>query len=154
MIIRFTLNGRDVEVDVEPNELLINVLREKLGLTGTKYGCGIGECGACTVLVDGEPVLSCLMLAVDVNGRNVITVEGLAEEEELSDVQKAFIEECSIQCGYCIPGFLMVAHSLSREYSGGGIEEIKEYLRGNLCRCTGYVKILRAVEKVVEREKK
>ena len=145
--IHFKLNGRYVDIDVEPNELLINVLREKLGLTGTKYGCGIGECGACTVLVDGEPVLSCLLLAVDVNGKEVITIEGLDRDQGLNTIQKAFLEEGAIQCGYCIPGFILVAKKLLDENPNPSIEEIIDYIRGNLCRCTGYVNILRAIIK-------
>jgi len=145
--IHFKLNGRYVDIDVEPNELLINVLREKLELTGTKYGCGIGECGACTVLVDGEPVLSCLLLAVDVNGKEVITIEGLDRDQGLNTIQKAFLEEGAIQCGYCIPGFILVAKKLLDENPNPSIEEIIDYIRGNLCRCTGYVNILRAIIK-------
>lgn len=147
MRIHFKLNGRYVDIDVEPNELLINVLREKLGLTGTKYGCGIGECGACTVLVDGEPVLSCLLLAVDVNGKEVITIEGLDKDQGLNTIQKAFLEEGAIQCGYCVPGFILVAKKLLDENPNPNIEEIIDYIRGNLCRCTGYVNILRAIIK-------
>ena len=145
--IHFKLNGRYVDIDVEPNELLINVLREKLGLTGTKYGCGIGECGACTVLVDGEPVLSCLLLAVDVNGKEVITIEGLDRDQGLNTIQKAFLEEGAIQCGYCVPGFILVAKKLLDENPNPNIEEIIDYIRGNLCRCTGYVNILKAIIK-------
>lgn len=145
MIISFKLNGHHVTVDVEPNELLINVLRNKLGLTGTKYGCGIGECGACTVIVDGEPVLSCLMLAVDVDGREVITIEGLSKDRDLDPIQKAFLEEGAIQCGYCLPGFILVAKKLLDENPNPSIEKIMDYLRGNICRCTGYVNILKAI---------
>lgn len=148
--IRFRLNGKLVEVEVEPNELLLNVLREKLGLTGTKYACGIGECGACTVLVDGEPVLSCLTLAVDVDGRDVVTIEGLAEDGELHILQKAFLEHGAIQCGYCIPGFLLTAKKLLEENPNPSEEEIREYVRGNLCRCTGYVNIVKAIKMAVE----
>ncbi len=148
--IRFKLNGEWVEVDVEPNELLINVLREKLHLTGTKYGCGIGECGACTVLVNGEPVLSCLTLAVDVDGKEVVTIEGLARNGELTPVQKAFIEEGAIQCGYCTPGLIMVAEALLRENPNPTEEEIREHLRGNLCRCTGYVNVVKAILKAAK----
>ena len=147
MRIRFKLNGEPVEIDVEPNELLINVLRDRLGLTGTKYGCGIGECGACTVLVDGEPVLSCLMLAVDVDGHEVTTIEGLARDSELDIVQKAFLEENAVQCGYCIPGFVVMAKKILEELEKPDMDKIREYLRGNLCRCTGYVNILKAIEK-------
>lgn len=147
MIIKFKLNGREVSVDVRPNELLINVLREKLGYTSPKYGCGIGECGACTVLVDNEPILSCLMLAVEVNGREVVTVEGLSKNDELNPIQKAFLEENAVQCGYCTPGFIIMAKKLLEEYSEPDINTIKEYIRGNLCRCTGYINIIRAIMK-------
>ena len=152
--ISFKLNGRYVEVDVEPNELLINVLREKFGLTGVKYGCGIGECGACTVLVDDEPVLSCLTLATDVNGKNVITIEGLAEDKELDTLQKAFLEEGAIQCGYCIPGFIIIAKKLLEENPNPDVEEIMDYIRGNLCRCTGYINILKAIIKASKQYRK
>lgn len=148
--IRFRLNGRTVEVEVEPNELLLNVLREKLGLIGAKYACGIGECGACTVLVDGEPVLSCLTLAVDVDGRDVVTIEGLAEAEELHILQKAFLEHGAIQCGYCIPGFILTAKKLLEENPSPSEGEIREYIRGNICRCTGYVNIVKAIKMAAE----
>ena len=152
--IRFRLNGEWVEVDVEPNELLLNVLREKFGLTGAKYGCGIGECGACTVLVDGEPVLSCLTLAVDVDGKDVVTIEGLAKDDELHVLQKAFLEHGAVQCGYCTPGFILTAKRLLEENPDATEEEIKEYIRGNICRCTGYVNIVRAIKAAAEELKK
>ena len=148
--IRFKLNGEWVELSVKPNELLINVLRDRLLLTGTKYWCGIGECGTCTVLVDGEPVLSCLTLAVDVDGREVVTIEGLSSGDELTPVQRAFIEEGAIQCGFCTPGFILMTESLLRENPNPTEEEIKEYVRGNLCRCTGYVNIIRAIKRAAE----
>lgn len=148
--ITFKINGEPVTLDVKPNELLINVLRDKLKLTGTKYVCGIGECGACTVLLDGEPILSCLTLAVDVNGREVTTIEGISRGDELSEVQQAFIEEGAIQCGYCIPGFIIMSEYLLRINQKPTEEEIREYLRGNLCRCTGYVNIIKAVKKASE----
>ncbi|MEM0262290.1 MAG: (2Fe-2S)-binding protein, partial [Nitrososphaerota archaeon] len=112
MKIRIIVNGVERELEVEPNELLINVLREKLRLTGTKYGCGIGECGACTVHVNGEPVLSCLTLAVEVDGKEITTIEGLGKDGELDPIQEAFIEEGAVQCGYCTPGFIMTAKAL------------------------------------------
>ncbi len=152
--ISFKLNGRYVEVDVEPNELLINVLRDKFGLTGVKYGCGIGECGACTVLVNGEPVLACLLLAVDVNGKEVITIEGLDGDQGLDLIQRAFLEEGAIQCGYCIPGFILVAKKLLDENPNPSIEEIMDYIRGNICRCTGYINILRAIIKASKENEK
>lgn len=149
MRISFKLNGRHVEADVEPNELLINVLRERFGLTSVKYGCGIGECGACTVLVDGRPVLSCLTLAVDVNGREVTTVEGLDREGGLTPIQRALMEEGGIQCGYCTPGFVMVGEYLYRKNRRYSEEEIRSLIRGNLCRCTGYVNIVKAFKKAL-----
>ncbi len=149
--ISFILNGRRVTVEVEPNELLLNVLREKLGVLGPKYACGIGECGACTVLVDGEPVLSCLTLAVDVDGKTVTTIEGLAKDGELDLIQKAFLEASAIQCGYCTPGFIMVAKKLLEENPNPTEEEIRDYIRGNLCRCTGYVNIVKAIKLAAEK---
>ncbi|AFL66667.1 (2Fe-2S)-binding protein [Desulfurococcus amylolyticus] len=146
----FEVNGRTIELDVEPNELLINTLRNRLGLTGTKYGCGIGECGACTVLVDGEPMLSCLLLTVDVNGKRVETVEGLTSERNPGVVQKAFMEEGAIQCGYCTPGFIVMAEYMRRRNVEPVDENIKEYLKGNLCRCTGYINIYKAVRKALK----
>ena len=150
MKLEFTINGRRRQFDVEPNQLLINLLREKLYLTGTKYGCGIGECGACTVLVDGEPVLSCLTLAVDVHGRNVTTIESLAEGDEIDVVQKAYLEEGAVQCGFCTPGFIMTTKALLKENPSPTEEEIKEYLKGNYCRCTGYINIIKAVKRATE----
>lgn len=147
MQIEFTLNGEKMRVQVEPNELLLNLLREKLHLTGTKYGCGIGECGACTVLLDGEPVLSCLILAAEINGREVTTIEGLGRDDELDKVQEAFIEEGAVQCGFCTPGFIITAKSLLMEKHRPSEEEVREYIKGNLCRCTGYVNIVRAILK-------
>jgi len=151
--IEFTINGRRRHFSVKSNELLINLLRENLYLTGTKYGCGIGMCGACTVLVDGEPVLSCLTLAIDVNGKDVRTIEGLAQGDKLDIVQETFLEEGAIQCGFCTPGFIMTTKALLKENPNPTEEEIKEYLKGNLCRCTGYVNIIRAVKKAVEKSK-
>jgi len=148
--IKFKLNGEVVEVDVEPNELLLNVLRERFHLTGTKYSCGLGECGACTVLVDGEPVLACLTLAVDVDGKEVITIEGLAKNGELDSIQRAFAEEGAIQCGFCTPGFIIVTKALLTENPNPTEEEIREYIRGNLCRCTGYVNIVKAIKRASE----
>jgi len=150
--VKFTVNGKPVELDVKPSELLINTLRDRLGLKGTKYGCGIGECGACTVLVDGEPVLSCLTLTVDVDGKNVVTIEGLTSEREPTIVQRAFIEEGAIQCGYCTPGFIVMVEYMRRSRVEPSIENIREYLKGNLCRCTGYINIIKACRKVLTHE--
>ena len=147
MNVEFTLNGMRRRFDVEPNQLLLNLLRENLYMTGTKYGCGIGECGACTVLVDGEPVLSCLTLVVDVDGRNVETIEGLAEGDDLDVIQEAYLEEGAVQCGFCTPGFIMTTKALLKENPNPTEEEIREYLKGNYCRCTGYVNIIKAVKK-------
>jgi len=153
MKVEFNLNGRRRRVDVEPNQLLLNLLREELGLTGTKYGCGIGVCGACTVLLDGEPVLSCLTLAVEVDGREVETIEGLGKGGRLDPLQEAFMEAGAIQCGFCTPGFIMTAKALLRENPEPTEREIREYLKGNLCRCTGYVNIVKAVKLAAERSK-
>ena len=153
MKIEFTVNGMKRQFDVEPNQLLLNLLRENLYLTGTKYGCGIGECGACTVLVDGEPVLSCLTLAVDVDGREVETIEGLAKGDDLDVVQEAYLEEGAVQCGFCTPGFIMTTRALLKENPDPTEEEIREYLKGNLCRCTGYVNIIKAVKRASEKLK-
>ncbi len=153
MRIEFTLNGRKRRLDVEPNELLLNLLRDELGLTGTKYGCGIGVCGACTVLLDGEPILSCLTLAVEVDGKTVETIEGLGRGGRLDPVQEAFIEAGAIQCGFCTPGFIMAAKALLRENPDPTEEEIREYLKGNLCRCTGYINIVKAVKLAAEKAK-
>jgi len=151
MKIELIVNGVKKMIDVMPNELLINVLREKLGLTGTKYGCGIGECGACTVMVDGKPVLSCLTLAVEVAGREITTIEGIAKEGRLDPIQEAFIEEGAIQCGYCTPGFIITAKALLNENRSPSKEEIIEYIKGNLCRCTGYINIIKAIQKASEK---
>lgn len=154
MKIEITVNRRRQQFDVEPNTLLLNLIREKLYLTGTKYGCGIGECGACTVHLDGEPVLSCLTLAVEADGRRVDTIEGVADGDKLDPVQEAFIEEGAIQCGFCTPGFVMTARALLSENPNPSEGEIREYLRGNLCRCTGYVNIVKAVGSVAEKMRK
>ena len=146
MNVSIKLNGKERIFDVEPNTLLLNLIREKAFLTGSKYGCGIGECGACTVHVDGEPVLGCMTLAVDVNGCVVDTIEGLAEGGRLDPIQEAFIEEGAVQCGFCTPGMVMSVKALLRENSSPREEEIREYLKGNLCRCTGYVNIVQAVK--------
>ncbi|TEU08525.1 (2Fe-2S)-binding protein [Candidatus Bathyarchaeota archaeon] len=146
MKIEITVNGRLRDFDVEPNILLLNLLRDDLYLTGTKYGCGIGECGACTVHLDGEAVLACLTLAVDADGRSVDTIEGVADGDRLDSVQEAFLEEGAIQCGFCTPGFIMSAKALLGENPNPTEGEIREYLKGNMCRCTGYVNIVKAVQ--------
>lgn len=144
--IHITLNGEPREMAVYPNELLLNVIREGEFLTGTKYGCGIGECGACTVHIDDEPRLSCLTLAVAVDGRDVTTIEGLASRENgrLDPVQEAFLDNTAYQCGFCTPAMIMMTRSLLDENPNPTELELRDYLRGNLCRCTGYASIVRA----------
>ena len=146
--ITVTVNGAKERLDVPSNMTLLQMLREQLGLTGTKNGCEAGECGACTVLVGGEPVNSCMMLAVEADGQEVLTVEGLAPEGQLSPLQEAFVEHNAIQCGYCTPGMLMTAHALLERNPSPSEQEIKEGLVGNLCRCTGYVRIIDAIQAV------
>jgi carbon-monoxide dehydrogenase small subunit len=141
-----TVNGQRHEVDVEPRELLVYVLRETLGLKGTNVGCDTSSCGACTVLVDGESVKSCTVLAVQADGSEVTTIEGLATGDELHPVQQAFHAHHALQCGYCTPGFVMATVSLLQENPSPSEEEIRRGLEGNLCRCTGYHNIVLAVE--------
>jgi len=141
-----TVNGERVEVAFAPHKTLLEVLREDLGLTGTKHGCELGECGTCAVLVDGRPVLSCLYLGLECEGRRVDTVEGMATAAGLHPLQKAFADLGAAQCGYCTPGFLLTARALLDAKPRPTLEEIREALAGNLCRCTGYVKIFEAVE--------
>ena len=143
--IQLKINGQTFEVDVEPTARLLDVLRD-LGFVGVKEGCGTGECGACTVLLNGKSVLSCLLFAVQADGKEIITVEGLAQGNKLHPVQEAFIEHGAVQCGYCIPGFIMSSVYLLSNNPKPTREEIREELSGNLCRCTGYVKIIDAVE--------
>jgi len=150
MKIQLTVNGAKRGFDVEPNTLLLNLLRDEMSLTGTKYGCGIGECGACTVLMDGEAVLACMILAVDADGRRVDTIEGLAEGSEPHPIQQAYLDEGAVQCGYCTPGFIMSTKALLDENPSPTEAEIREYLNGNLCRCTGYVNIVKAVQRAAE----
>ncbi|HSV33373.1 MAG TPA: (2Fe-2S)-binding protein [Pyrinomonadaceae bacterium] len=144
--ISFTLNGEATEVAFAPHKTLLEVLREDLGLTGTKHGCELGECGTCTVLVDGRSILSCLMLGLDAEGREVTTIEGMGAGGELHPLQDTFADLGAAQCGYCSPGFLLVAKELLEKSSNPSRDEIKEALSGNLCRCTGYIKIYEAVE--------
>jgi len=146
--IELVVNGEPVKLDVLPNELLLNVLRERLELTGTKYGCGIGECGACTVWLNGKPVLGCLVLAVSADSGEVRTIEGLAAPDgNLDPLQEAFIEENAFQCGYCTPGMLMMTKKLMQEIPEPTEDEVRDYLKGNHCRCTGYSSIVRAVNR-------
>ena len=148
--IEFTLNGKLMEVEVSPHWTLLKLLREKLGLTGTKEGCGIGECGACTVLMDGMPVNSCLVLAPKVEGRKIETIEGLGSRDSLHPLQKSFIDHGAIQCGFCTPGILMSSKALFGKISNPTREEIKEAISGHLCRCTGYHQIIEAIENTLE----
>jgi carbon-monoxide dehydrogenase small subunit len=146
MRISLTVNGESHEADVEPRDLLVYFLRNRLGLTGTMVGCDTTSCGACTVLVDGESVKSCTVLAVQADGCEVTTIEGLAADGELHPVQQAFHEAHALQCGYCTPGFVMAAVSLLRENPSPSEDEVRQGLEGNLCRCTGYHNIVQAVQ--------
>lgn len=149
-MIKFILNGKSVQVDVPPHWTLLRLLREKLGLTGTKEGCGIGECGACTVLLDGMPVHSCLLLVPKVEGRKVQTIEGLGNREALHLLQQSFIDYGAVQCGFCTPGILMSSKALLEKNPRPNREEIKEAISGHLCRCTGYHQIIEAIENASE----
>jgi carbon-monoxide dehydrogenase small subunit len=148
--ISFTLNGKPVEIEVKPWDTALDVLREQLGMKGTKEGCGIGECGACTILVGGLAVDSCLMPAPKLDGRKVETVEGLRQGEALHPLQEAFLSKGAVQCGYCTPGMLMSAKALLDRNPDPERNELVEALSGNLCRCTGYVQILEAAEEAAK----
>jgi aerobic-type carbon monoxide dehydrogenase small subunit (CoxS/CutS family) len=147
----FVLNGEPVTLEVDAVETALHALRKKLSLKGTKEACGIGECGACTIVVDGKAVSACLMLAAQLHGREVLTVEGLEREGDLHPIQQAFLDHHAVQCGFCTPGILMSAYALLREKPHPRREEIVESLSGNLCRCTGYQQIICAVEDAAER---
>lgn len=151
-IVKLTLNGEPREWSIYPNELLMNVLREQEFLTGTKYGCGIGECGACTVHVNDRPILACLTLAVAVNGADVLTIEGLARDGKLDPVQEAFLSNTAFQCGFCTPDMILMTRALLDENPHPTEAEVRDYLRGNLCRCTGYASIVRAALEAAQRE--
>lgn len=145
-IIQLTVNGEVVEAAVEPNQTLLQLLRDELALTGTKHGCGLGDCGACTVILDGMPVNSCLLLARQAAGREVLTIEGLAENGKLHPVQQAFVDKGSIQCGFCSPGMILSAKALLDANPKPTELEIRTAISGNLCRCTGYQKIVEAIQ--------
>jgi len=144
-IIQLTINGGPVEAAVSPNQTLVQFLRDDLGLTGTKHGCGLGDCGACTVILDGKAVNSCLVLAVQANGSDVLTIEGLAENGNLHPLQQAFVNKGAIQCGFCTPGMILSAKALLDEKPNPTEPEIRTAISGNLCRCTGYQKIVEAI---------
>ncbi len=146
------VNGQTVTVEIQADELLVDVLRDRLGLIGTKVGCNEGECGACTVIMDGQAVLSCLIPALRAQGRQVTTIEALSDGDRLHPLQQAFVEHGAVQCGYCIPGFILSAKALLDVNPHPSSEEIKEAIAGNLCRCTGYVKIIEAIEAVAHQE--
>ena len=146
MRLRFTLNGQPVEIETPPDRRVVDLLRQDLGLTGTKEACGAGECGACTVLVDGRSRLSCLMLAAQLEGRRLTTIEGLGDPQNLHPVQRAFVEHGAVQCGFCTPGMVLAAVDLLEQNPAPSREEIRRGLSGNLCRCTGYQKIVDAVQ--------
>jgi aerobic-type carbon monoxide dehydrogenase small subunit (CoxS/CutS family) len=149
-IIQLTVNGEPVEAAVEPNQTLLQFLRDDMGLTGTKHGCGLGDCGACTVIVDGMPVNSCLVLAVQAAGRDILTIEGLAENGKLHPIQQAFVDKGAIQCGFCSPGMILSAKALLDSNPKPTEHEIRTAISGNLCRCTGYQKIVEAVQEAAE----
>jgi carbon-monoxide dehydrogenase small subunit len=145
-VVKLIVNGEPIEVKVGPWVTLLEVIRDKLELTGTKEACSLGECGACTVILDGKAVNSCLVLAVEAQGKEILTIEGLRQKGELHPLQKAFIDEGAVQCGFCTPGMILSAKALLDKNPDPDEDEIKEALAGNLCRCTGYVKIVKAVK--------
>jgi carbon-monoxide dehydrogenase small subunit len=152
MLIRFTCNGEAVQLEASPEARAIDILRNQLGLTGTKEGCGRGECGACTILLDGRPVNSCLLVAGKLAGREITTIEGLAKEDgSLHPIQEAFLDKGAVQCGFCTPGMVLSTKALLEENRAPENEEIEEALSGNLCRCTGYGKIVEAVHEAGRR---
>lgn len=146
--VNFFLNDEPMELYVDANKTMLNVLRDELCYTGTKEGCGAGECGACTVIVDGLPLNACLVLAPEMDGMHITTIEGLSKDGELSPLQKAFVEHAALQCGFCTPGFIMSGTALLMENPQPSREEIVRAISGNLCRCTGYVRIIEAIEDV------
>ena len=146
--IHLNINDEEYDLQVAPNELLVNVIRDTIGLTGTKYGCGTGQCGACTVVVDGEPVLGCLTLAVAADGSRITTIEGVAEPDgTLDPLQEAFLDTNAIQCGFCTPGMILVGRDLLKKNPHPTEQQIRHHIKGNICRCTGYNGIVRAILK-------
>lgn len=154
MIIKFKINGEERQAEVDAQERLIDLIREDLGLTGTKEGCGEGECGACTVIIDGKTAASCLTYAYQINGKELFTIEGKNALNELEIIEKAYVDAGAVQCGYCIPGMIMSTKVLLDKNLKPSRDEIRKALEGNFCRCTGYVKIIDAVELAAERLKK
>lgn len=152
--LEFTLNGEAVAIEAEPEATLLEVLRDQLKLTGVKKGCGEGECGSCTVLVDGRPMASCIFPAMKARGREITTIEGLSEGDSLHPIQEAFLEAGAVQCGYCTPGMIMSAKGLLDRNDNPSVEEIREGMSGNICRCTGYVQIEEAVSLAAEKIRK
>ncbi len=150
-LLKLKVNDDLYEVMIEPRRTLLEVLRENLGLTGTKKGCDEGDCGACTVLLDGKPVPSCLVLAIETQDKDILTIEGLAEGQQLHPLQEAFIEHGASQCGFCTPGMLLSAKALLDENPAPTEEETRRAISGNLCRCTGYVKIIEAIQAVAQK---
>jgi carbon-monoxide dehydrogenase small subunit len=149
-VIELIVNGESFEVIVRPNDLLVDVIRDKIGLTGTKKGCGAGDCGACTVLMEGKPTLSCLTLAISCRGKQIETIEGLAQDGILHPLQQAFVEKGAIQCGYCSPGMILSAKALLGKIPNPDPKDIRHEMAGNLCRCTGYKKIMEAISEVAQ----
>ncbi|NLV87987.1 MAG: (2Fe-2S)-binding protein [Tissierellia bacterium] len=148
--INFTVNGKPYEISIDENMRLIDVLRDELGLIGTKEGCGEGECGACTIIMDGETVNSCLVMGFQADGSNIVTIEGLEKDGQLHPVQRAYMEAGAVQCGFCIPGMVLSTKALLDKNPSPSDEEIREGISGNLCRCTGYNKMLIATKKAIE----
>ena len=151
-VIQLDVNDNLYDVIVTPRDVLVDVLRKQLGFTGTKKGCGHGDCGTCTVLVDGKPILSCLTLAIVCQGKKIVTIEGLEKHGTLDPLQQAFVDEGAVQCGFCTPGMIMSARALLDRNPHPERDEIKRAIAGNLCRCTGYVKIVEAIEAVANKK--
>jgi len=153
-LINLKINGETSVLNVKSNTLLLDLIRDKIGLTGTKRGCDTGECGACTVLIEGKAVNSCLVLAVEADGKNIVTIEGLAKNGKIHPIQEAFIEEGAVQCGFCTPGMILSTKALLDKNLNPSEEEIKKAIAGNLCRCTGYTKIIKAIKSAAKKMKK